>query len=110
MEWGGGGWGGGGGDWGQVGGGVRSGGTHVQLEAPAKEYFPTGHAKGVWDVLPAAQAYPAWQGPVHRADDRPGLDPNLPAGQLVQDAAPPVLYVPGLQGVAVSVTDPAGHT
>ncbi len=40
---------------------------------------------------------------------RPVVLPNTPTGQLTQAPAPPVLYCPTGQMVAVALVDPAGH-
>jgi hypothetical protein len=52
----------------------RPAGHTVQVDAPAREYWPATHCDAVADADPAAQAYPAVHGPVH--DDV--VDPPVP--------------------------------
>ncbi len=48
--------------------------------APATLYCPVGHKDAVALVLPATQAYPAVQLPLHDDDVSPPVAPYLPAG------------------------------
>jgi hypothetical protein len=60
-------------------------------------------------VLPAAQAYPAVQLPVHPAVVSPAVDPKVPPGQSVHTGAPCRLYCPTGHRFAVGDTLPAGQ-
>ena len=97
--------------------------------APAREYFPAGHANAVGLVDPAAHTYPPLQLPEHPDDDTPDTDPYKPAAhgavhdatpmfavapyspaaQSVQVPAPPTEYLPAGQPTAVPLTDAEGH-
>jgi hypothetical protein len=50
-----------------------------------------------------------WHSPVQVGEDRPGLDPKVPAGQLVHDDAPAREYVPDGQMDAVGDVEKAGQ-
>ena len=80
----------------------------VHDPAPATLYDPSGHINAVALVDPAAHAYPAWQDPVHCELDVLLFEPNLPAGQSVQDPPPLKLYVPA-KHFAVGTRVPAGQ-
>jgi hypothetical protein len=96
---------------------------------PATLNDPAGHSCDVGLVLPAGQAYPALQLPVHVGAVRPPTapklpavhrpvhaalvspvdDPYVPAGHWVHTPAPVKLYVPAEHTVAVGDVDPKGH-
>ena len=68
-------------------------GSHAP--APTRLYEPGGHWVAVADVLPAGQAYPAVQFPLHADVDSPDAEPKVPAGQaavqlalVIRDNAP----------------------
>jgi hypothetical protein len=102
-------------------------GSHTP--APTRLYEPGGHWMAVADVLPAGQAYPAVQVPLHAGVDSPDVDPKVPAGQAavqlasavrgnapyrpaghtVHSPAPDRLYRPAGHGDTVALVDPAGH-
>jgi hypothetical protein len=63
-----------------------------QSAALAKLYRPTAQINAVALVELTGHAYPALQGPLQRGDVAPGDRPNLPAEQLLHDAAPARLY------------------
>jgi heat shock protein HspQ len=104
-------------------------GHAVQLPAPPTLYCPAGHAAAVDDADPATHAYPAEQGPLQDALDRPLTAPKVPAGhgevqaalvspvvlpyrpapQSVQAPAPPTLNLPAAHTAAVALVDPATH-
>ena len=52
----------------------------LHAPAPAKLYWPAGHAAAVELVDPAAHAYPAVQLPLHAGDVSPVVAPKVPAG------------------------------
>jgi hypothetical protein len=101
----------------------------VHRPDPIRLYFPAEHMVAVGEVLPATQAYPAVQFPVHDAFVSPGLSPYLPAShgplqlavvrpaldpynpalQFVHTPDPDTLYVPGGHSDAVDDTEPATH-
>jgi hypothetical protein len=63
------------------------------------------------DVTRAVRApyRPASQGPEQADEFRARPPPHCPAGQFVQVPAPSRLYVPGKQGTAVELVEPAGQ-
>lgn len=65
-------------------------GQSIQDAEPATLYLPMGHVDAWAVVDPAAHAYPAWQSPEQAEVVDPPL-PNLPAGQVVHEPAPPTL-------------------
>jgi hypothetical protein len=101
----------------------------MQLEAPARLYFPEGHIACVGIVDPATHAYPALQLPLHPALDSPPTKPYRPAGhrplhaadvsavvspywpalQSVQEAAPARENLPLGHIKAVALVLPAGQ-
>jgi hypothetical protein len=101
----------------------------VQLEAPARLYFPEGHIACVGIVDPATHAYPALQLPLHPALDKPptkpyrpagqgplhaavvnaDVKPNKPATQSVQNPAPAMEYLPAGHTTAEALVLPMGQ-
>ena len=85
--------------------------------APATLYCPAGHMDAVALVLPAGQAYPAVQLPLHADDVNPPVAPYVPPGHWTHATAPARLYCPAahapLQAEVVSrevdPNCPAGH-
>ena len=64
----------------------------VQTPAPPTLNLPSGHIAAVALVDPATHAYPALQFPLHAADGRPAVAPNVPAGHTLHTPAPLKLY------------------
>jgi hypothetical protein len=85
---------------------------------PATLYCPVGHKDAVALVLPATQAYPAVQLPVHDDDVSPPVAPYLPAGHWTHTMAPARLYCPAAHAPLhaevvsreVDPNCPAGHS
>jgi hypothetical protein len=86
-------------------------GQLLQDPAPARLYCPAGHTDAVALVEPTPHAYPAVHSPLQTAVLRPSVVAlyQVPAGQLLQNAAPARLNWPAEQMDAVALVDPAGQ-
>ncbi len=101
-------------------------GEHIA--APARLKVPAGQVDAVALVDPAGHVYPAEHAPLHNADtcpahpnlpashcplhelfESPTVAPNKPGAQVVQLAAPAVLYRPAGHKRAVALVEPTGQ-
>ena len=87
----------------------RPAGHSVHTDAPDSEYCPSGHTIAVALTLPAGQAYPALQLPLHAAVVIIVAPPYTPAGHREHDGAPLSAYCPVPHTLAVALTLPAGQ-
>jgi hypothetical protein len=71
------------------------------------QYRVAGHERH--DVTEPSLSVPGGHWPLHEGVASALELPYTPAGQLVQDVAPPVLYVGGRHMTAVPLVDPAGQ-
>ncbi len=76
---------------------------------PAGQYVPAKHGITVALVDPVGHQYPEAQGPEQDTEASAGDEPKKPAGQGVHTDAPPVLYWPTGQAIAVAFVDPTGQ-
>jgi hypothetical protein len=83
----------------------------VELVDPAGQAYPAEQFPMHADAVrpPTDPKRPVSHRPLHDATLMPGSEPYRPALQLVQTPAPPTLYVPTGQTIAVALLEAAGQ-